>query len=168
MALSAALSVSVCTCVCAWVYREPVKCSWKLQCLQLAAFVCCGLIELQRGWGEGRGRGTSNGPQFGCKWSLNFYSHCVYRGNCARNRSLPPFLSPSLPSAIANGGSVAVCFVVVAVVFRFVCFMFVSMFFISVSLFLFDPRSGDASGHWSWSMHSASCSSSWVWGVFSN
>lgn len=65
-----------------------------------------------REWG--RGRGTSNGPQFGCKWSLNFYSHCVYRGNCARNRSLPPLVQMA-----------AVCFVVAV---RFVCFVFVSIF----------------------------------------
>lgn len=75
-------------CVYGPVYREPVKCSWKLQCLQLAAFVCCCLIGLRgRRW-----QGVASDCDsvvlvfgFGCNWSLHFYSHCVSRKLCKKS-----------------------------------------------------------------------------------
>jgi len=97
-----------------------------LQCLQLAAFVCCGLIEQQRGLQKGEE------DLLYLAWlqvKLKFLLYTVCRGNCARNRL-----------AIANGGllfyfSALSYYFFVSLCFSLYFFNCVTLFFINLLLF---------------------------------
>jgi len=119
----------VCVCAC-MVYRKPVKCSWKLQCLQLAAFVCCWNDWTAKGGLVCRGEGGWLRTPLNLVWlqvKLQFlftlYAKEIVQ-EIARLLQMAAhiFIVPIYP-------------IICSILFVYVCILFVCHFFIPLGLF---------------------------------